>query len=99
VSERERGRRCITCEKAPSGPAAEADPAGKGPIANNLGPVRTKAIREQLGLRGGDAVFVVVALPKEFVDFAGRARSKLGSELGLIAQDRFEFCWVVDFPM
>jgi aspartyl-tRNA synthetase len=72
---------------------------GKGPIANNLGPVRTKAIREQLGLRGGDAVFFVAGLPKEFVDFAGRARTKLGSELGLIAHDRFEFCWVVDFPM
>ena len=73
--------------------------AGKGPIANNLGPVRTKAIREQLGLKGGDAAFFVAGLRKEFVDFAGRARTKLASELGLIAQDRFEFCWVVDFPM
>jgi aspartyl-tRNA synthetase len=99
ISEGQRGMGYISFEKAASGTAAEADPAGKGPIANNLGPVRTKAIREQLGLRGGDAVFFVAGLPKEFVDFAGRARSKLGSELGLIAQDRFEFCWVVDFPM
>src|SRR4029079_10527557 len=99
ISEGQRGMGYIRFEKAASGTAAEADPAGKGPIANNLGTVRTKAIREQLGLRGGDAVFFVAGLPKEFVDFAGRARSKLGSELGLIAQDRFEFCWVVDFPM
>ena len=99
IAEGQRGMGYISFEKAASGTAAEADPSGKGPIANNLGPVRTKAIREQLGLRGGDAVFFVAGLPKEFVDFAGRARSKLGSELGLIAQDRFEFCWVVDFPM
>jgi aspartyl-tRNA synthetase len=99
IAEGQRGMGYISFEKAASGTAAEADPPGKGPIANNLGPVRTKAIREQLGLRGGDAVFFVAGLPKEFVDFAGRARTKLGSELGLIAADRFEFCWVVDFPM
>ena len=99
IAEGQRGMGYISFEKAASGTALETDHAGKGPIANNLGPVRTKAIREQLGLRGGDAVFFVAGLPKEFVDFAGRARTKLGSELGLIAQDRFEFCWVVDFPM
>jgi aspartyl-tRNA synthetase len=99
IAEGQRGMGYISFEKAASSAAAEADAPGKGPIANNLGPVRTKAIREQLGLRGGDAVFFVAGLPKEFVDFAGRARTKLGSELRLIAQDRFAFCWVVDFPM
>ena len=99
ISEGQRGMGYISFEKAQAGTPGEADPAGKGPIANNLGPVRTKAIREQLGLKGGDAVFFVAGLPKEFADFAGRARTKLGSELGLIAQDCFEFCWVVDFPM
>ena len=99
ISEGQRGMGYISFEKGQAGTPVEADPPGKGPIANNLGPVRTKAIREQLGLKGGDAVFFVAGLPKEFADFAGRARTKLGSELGLIAQDCFEFCWVVDFPM
>jgi len=99
ISEGQRGMGYISFERAQAGTPGEADPAGKGPIANNLGAVRTKAIREQLGLKGGDAVFFVAGLPKEFADFAGRARTKLGSELGLIAQDCFEFCWVVDFPM
>ena len=31
--------------------------------------------------------------------FAGLARTKLGEELNLIDKDRFEFCWIVDFPM
>ncbi|MGC1347173.1 MAG: aspartate--tRNA ligase [Methyloceanibacter sp.] len=97
IAEGQRGMGYISFEKA--GGAAEADPAGKGPIANNLGPARTKAIRARLELKGGDAAFFIAGLPKEFVDFAGRARTKLGTELGLIAQDRFEFCWVVDFPM
>jgi aspartyl-tRNA synthetase len=99
ISEGQRGMGYISFEKGQAGTPADADPPGKGPIANNLGPVRTKAIREQLGLKGGDAVFFIAGLPKEFADFAGRARTKIGSELGLVAPDRFEFCWVVDFPM
>jgi aspartyl-tRNA synthetase len=75
------------------------DSEGAGPIAKNLGPERTDAIRNQLGLGDGDAAFFVAGLPKEFADFAGRARTRIGEELGLIAKDRFDFCWVVDFPM
>ena len=43
--------------------------------------------------------FFVAGKPKDFVKFAGLARTKVGEELGLIAKDRFEFCWIVDFPM
>jgi aspartyl-tRNA synthetase len=75
------------------------DGEGAGPIAKNLGPERTAAVRDQLGLGDGDAAFFVAGLPQEFVDFAGRARTHVGSELDLINQDRFEFCWIVDFPM
>ncbi len=75
------------------------DGEGAGPIAKNLGPERTDAIRNQLGLGDGDAAFFVAGLPKEFADFAGRARTRIGEELGLIAKDRFDFCWIVDFPM
>jgi aspartyl-tRNA synthetase len=99
IAEGQRGLGYISFEKAGAGSVAEADPPGKGPIANNLGPVRTKAIRDQLELKGGDAAFFIAGLPKEFVDFAGRARTKLATELDLIARDIFEFCWVVDFPM
>jgi aspartyl-tRNA synthetase len=72
---------------------------GAGPIARNLGPDRTEAIRAQLDLGVGDAAFFVGGDPKTFYKFAGQARAKVGQELGLIAQDRFEFCWIVDFPM
>src|SRR5581483_1256714 len=72
---------------------------GAGPIAKNLGPERTEAVRQQLGLGDGDAVFFVAGLPNEMAPFAGQARVKVGNELGLTAKDRFECCWIVDFPL
>ncbi len=70
-----------------------------GPIAKNLGSEATDAVMGQLGLGQGDAAFFVAGDPKTFVKFAGSARTKLGADLGLIADNRFEFVWVVDFPM
>jgi aspartyl-tRNA synthetase len=72
---------------------------GRGPIANNLGAEKTEALRARLGLKGGDAVFFVASEPASFVKFAGPARTKIGEELGLIDKNRFELCWIVDFPM
>jgi len=72
---------------------------GSGPVAKNLGASATERIRQQLGLKIGDAVFFVAGLPKEMASFAGLARTKVGTDLGLVAQDRFDFCWIVDFPM
>jgi len=77
----------------------EGEEGGAGPLAKNIGPERTKQIAEQMKLGIGDACFFVAGKPKDFVKFAGPARSKIGEELGLIAKDRFEFCWIVDFPM
>jgi aspartyl-tRNA synthetase len=77
----------------------EGEEGGAGPLAKNIGTERTTAIRDQLGLKVGDAVFFVAGKPKDFVKFAGAARNKVGEDLGLVDKDRFEFCWVVDFPM
>jgi aspartyl-tRNA synthetase len=72
---------------------------GAGPLANNIGPERTAAIRDALGLKEGDAAFFVAGDPDKFWKFSGLARTKLGEELNLIDKDRFELAWVVDFPM
>jgi aspartyl-tRNA synthetase len=80
----------------------QMDPAraiGKGPVANNIGPDRTEAIRTQLGLKAGDAAFFVAGDPDKFWKFAGLARTRLGEELNLIDKERFELAWIVDFPM
>jgi aspartyl-tRNA synthetase len=72
---------------------------GAGPLANNIGPERTAAIRAQLGLKEGDAAFFVAGDPEKFWKFSGLARTKVGEELNLIDKDRFELAWIVDFPM
>jgi aspartyl-tRNA synthetase len=77
----------------------EGEESGAGPLAKNIGPERTKQIADQLGLGVGDACFFVAGKPKNFVKFAGPARTKIGEELGLIDKNQFAMCWIVDFPM
>ncbi|NPV21307.1 aspartate--tRNA ligase [Bradyrhizobium aeschynomenes] len=72
---------------------------GAGPLANNIGPERTAAIRAQIGTKEGDAAFFVAGDPDKFWKFAGLARTKVGEELNLIDKDRFALAWIVDFPM
>ena len=70
-----------------------------GPLAKNIGPERTEAIRQQLGLGQGDAAFFLGGKPDAFERVAGLARNVIGEELGLTEKDRFAFAWIVDFPM
>ncbi len=70
-----------------------------GPLAKNIGPERTEAIRMQLGLGKGDAAFFLGGKPETFESVAGRARNEIGRELGLTEQNCFKFAWIVDFPM
>ncbi len=70
-----------------------------GPLAKNIGPERTEAIRQQLGLGVGDAAFFLGGKPKAFESVAGRARVEIGNELKLTDLDRFAFAWIVDFPI
>ncbi|MBP7000545.1 aspartate--tRNA ligase [Amaricoccus sp.] len=70
-----------------------------GPVAKALGPERTEAIRQQMGVGTGDAVFFLGGLPAKFEAVAGKARNVIGRELGLTVEDRFDFAWIVDFPM
>ncbi|MDB5617291.1 aspartate--tRNA ligase, partial [Tardiphaga sp.] len=72
---------------------------GAGPLANNIGPERTEAIRVALGMKAGDAAFFVAGDPAKFYKFAGLARTRLGEELNLIDKERFALAWIVDFPM
>jgi aspartyl-tRNA synthetase len=70
-----------------------------GPLAKNIGPERTEALRQQLGLGVGDAAFFLGGKPKDFQAVAGRARTVIGDDLKLTDTDRFAFAWIVDFPI
>ncbi|MGJ4856029.1 aspartate--tRNA ligase [Labrys sp. La1] len=91
-------------DKATDETSKQADPnaegiGARGPIANNIGPERAEAIRLQLGLKAGDAAFFVAGDPNKFYKFAGAARTKVGTDLKLVDESRFELAWIVDFPM
>ena len=70
-----------------------------GPLAKNIGPERTEAIRQQLELGVGDAAFFLGGKPESFERVAGKARDVIGDELNLTEKDRFAFAWIVDFPI
>jgi aspartyl-tRNA synthetase len=76
----------------------EGEEGGAGPIAKNIGPERAAAIRDQLGLKVGDAAFFTAGDPSRFYKFAGLARDRVGQELKLVDENKFEFAWIVDFP-
>ncbi|WP_431281611.1 aspartate--tRNA ligase [Humitalea sp. 24SJ18S-53] len=79
--------------------AFEAGGEARGPIAKNLQPERIAAIRAACGAQDGDAVFFAAGPETATVRLAGQARTKLGTDMGLIEADCFKFCWVTDFPM
>ncbi len=72
---------------------------GKGPIAKFLDADRQAKLREATGAKDGDAVFFACNEKMAAAKFAGLARTRIGEELGLVKQGRFEFCWIVDYPM
>jgi len=76
-----------------------AEDGPKGPIAKNLEADRAEAIRLACGLKPGDSVFFAAGKPLDAAKFAGKVRTRLGNDLGLIEQGEFRFCWITDFPM
>ena len=70
-----------------------------GPIAKNHGEEGMARLADALGLGPDDGVFFAAGKEVQAAKLAGLARTRIGEELGLIDQKRFEFCWIVDFPM
>jgi len=75
------------------------DGEARGPIANKLDPARIERLRALAGLGPDDGVFFACAKADAAARLAGEARTRVGKELDLIDRERFEFCWIVDFPM
>jgi aspartyl-tRNA synthetase len=73
--------------------------AGKGPIAKFIPAEVQAAIAAKAGCKAGDAVFFSAGEAGKAAALAGKARIRIGDELGLGDKDRFDFCWITDFPM
>ena len=70
-----------------------------GPIAKNHGEDATRKLVAALGLGPDDGIFFAAGPEPTAAKLAGAARTRIGAELNLIDKNRFEFCWIVDFPM
>ena len=75
-----------------------AEGEARGPIAKALGEDKALALRDELGVNDGDAVFFACAGEADAASLAGRARVKIADDHDL-RSGGFEFCWIVDFPM
>jgi len=71
----------------------------KGPISKFFSEKAINDLVKICSLNDGDAVFFSCDKKEVVEKIAGLARQKLGIDLGLIDQNKFEFCWIVDFPM
>ena len=70
-----------------------------GPIAKNHGDIGMRELAEALGLGPDDGVFFAAGKEAQAAKLAGLARTRIAEQLDLIDKNRFEFCWIVDFPM
>ena len=69
-----------------------------GPIAKNHGTEGMEALYAELGLGADDGLFFAAGKPEQAAKLAGLARTRVAEQLDLIDKDRFELCWIVDFP-
>ena len=76
-----------------------AEGGARGPIAKFLDAPRLARLRQATGATDGDAVFFVADKRAAADKLAGKARVKLGEELGRVETNAFRFCWITDFPM
>ena len=72
---------------------------GKGPIAKFFSEDAINKLGKICNLKENDSVFFSCDTLKNAEKISGLARQKLGKDLNLIDYKKFEFCWIVDFPM
>jgi aspartyl-tRNA synthetase len=71
----------------------------KGPISKFFGEEEQAALKDKLEVSAGDLLLFVADKKSVVADALGALRLKLGKELGLIDQSKFNFLWITDWPL
>ena len=71
----------------------------KGPLAKNFNPEKLQDMIEKNNFSKTDGLLFICDMPHESYDFGSKVIAKAGKELGLIDENKYEFCWIVDYPM
>ena len=77
----------------------QEDMTFKGPIDKFIPEELKKKLLEIADLQKNDTIFFIADNEKRATELAGQIRTELGKRLNLIDNNKFEFCWIVDFPM
>ena len=77
----------------------QEDLSYKGPIDKFIPDELKEELRNIADLQKGDTIFFIADNEKRAAEFAGQIRTELGKRLGLIDENKFCFCWIIDFPM
>ena len=75
------------------------DGSFKGPIAKFLSDEKKATLTNDLSLKTDDTLFFICDTPKVVNLLAGQIRTALGERMDIIDKDRFEMCFITDFPM
>ncbi len=75
------------------------DRSFQGPIAKFIDEESKEEMLKRTSSKEGDAIFFIAEKSGRVEELAGAIREELGKRLGLIDENLFEFCWIVDFPM
>lgn len=70
-----------------------------GPINKFIPDDKREELSQRAKLEPESVVFFIADTKKSAPKFAGQIRTELANRLDLIEKDRFEFCFIVDFPM
>ena len=71
----------------------------KGPLLKFMSKSAVNELIKRCELKVGDMVFFGAGDKKVVLDYMGRLRIEIAKRMNLIDENRFEFVWVVDFPM
>lgn len=77
----------------------EEDMSFNGPIDKFLREGDREELISRAALESGDVLYFIADTKKNAEKFAGLIRTEVANRMGLIDNDRFEICWIVDFPM
>ena len=75
------------------------DGSFKGPIDKVLVPEKKAELNSMLNLKTDDTLFFISDNIKVVNLLAGQIRTALGERLEIIDKDRFDMCFITDFPM
>ena len=77
----------------------EEEISAKGPVGKFFSKDSINEIMIKTEAKVGDSIFLACGKVEEVEKITALARDKIGKDLGLIDENVFAFCWIVDYPM